>query len=225
MTDFIFMLTHDDRTVENAREAIAVALKAGVRHIGFKDIGVDAGTQRELTRMITDAGATSYLEVVSVTRAEEIKSVGAGVEAGVDWVLGGTNASEVASILRGSRIGYAPFCGHIVGHPSVLEGSISEIAASAASLTAINGVVGVDLLAYRHKTADIAQLIQATVSSSEGPVIVAGSVTNIDQVKVISEAGATGFTIGSAIFDGHLDAPTDLRSQLDAAVRYAEATQ
>ena len=40
----------------------------------------------------------------------------------------------------------------IDGHPSVLLGEIDEIAASARELTALDGVYGLDLLAYRHPT-------------------------------------------------------------------------
>ena len=37
----------------------------------------------------------------------------------------------------------------MVGHPSVLEGSVEQITESAVSLTALEGVLGVDVLAYR----------------------------------------------------------------------------
>ena len=37
---FIFMLTRNDRTVEDAPEQLKIALSLGVRHIGFKDIGL-----------------------------------------------------------------------------------------------------------------------------------------------------------------------------------------
>jgi hypothetical protein len=35
-------------------------------------------------------------------------------------------------------------------------------------------------------------------------VIVAGSIASIDRVRAVSDAGAWGYTIGSAIFDGLL---------------------
>ncbi len=44
---FIFMLTRDDRTVEDAVDHLATALSLGVRHIGFKDVGAaDCGLER-----------------------------------------------------------------------------------------------------------------------------------------------------------------------------------
>ena len=38
------MLTRNDKTVEDARDHISTALKAGVKHIGFKDVGVSFDT-------------------------------------------------------------------------------------------------------------------------------------------------------------------------------------
>ena len=92
------------------------------------------------------------LEVVSTTREAEVASVRAALAAGVDWVLGGTQPDAVLPrSSRAPRVRYCPFPGRVVGHPSVLEGTIAEIAASAASLTAMAGVYGLDLLAYRHR--------------------------------------------------------------------------
>lgn len=38
--DFIFMLTNQDRTVADAAERLQDVLAAGIRHVGFKDIGL-----------------------------------------------------------------------------------------------------------------------------------------------------------------------------------------
>lgn len=221
MPELIFMLTNQDRTVPHAREAMTVALESGVRHVGFKDVGATPELQRELAAMGREAGATVHLEVVSATPEDELVSISAGLDAGVDWILGGKEADRATEILAGSGVKYAPFCGRIVGHPSVLEGSIEEIAADAATLTAREGVAGVDILAYRHKTADIPTLVRRTVELSNGPVIVAGSIVRPEQVALVADAGAWGFTIGSAIFENQLDAAPNLKAQIEAAVQYA----
>ena len=39
-SDFIFMLTHTDGTIPDAADRVPDALRAGVRHLGFKDIGI-----------------------------------------------------------------------------------------------------------------------------------------------------------------------------------------
>ena len=116
---------------------------------------------------------------------------------------------------------YCPFPGRVVGHPSVLEGSVEEIAASAAALTARSGVHGLDLLAYRHATAEIAALTRAVVDASTGPVIAAGSVTSAEQIQTLAAAGAWGFTIGSAIFDGLLPGAPDVAGQVRTALAFA----
>jgi hypothetical protein len=154
------------------------------------------------------------LEVVSTTREDEVNSVHAALAAGVDWVLGGTQPDAVLPLLADSNVHYCPFPGRVVGHPSILEGSIEEIAASAAALTARDGVFGLDLLAYRHETANIEELTRAVVAASAGPVIAAGSVVRDDQIKILSSAGAWGFTIGSAIFDGLFPGAPDVAAQV-----------
>jgi len=63
---------------------------AGVRHIGFKDIGVPFDDLADLQREIKAAGATSYLEVVSLDRESELSSVRSALRLGVDYLLGGT---------------------------------------------------------------------------------------------------------------------------------------
>jgi hypothetical protein len=223
MINFVFMLTHSDSTIPGAIDYVEPLAATGLRYIGFKDVGADPQTQREITKVAKDAGLETMLEVVSVTREDEVRSVQAALAAGVEWILGGTNPDAVLPLLDGADVNYCPFPGRVVGHPSVLEGSIEEIAASAASLTARPGVHGLDLLAYRHATADIAQLTHAVVDASAGPVIAAGSVTSAEQITTLAAAGAWGFTIGSAIFDGLLPGAPDVAAQVRAVLAMAAA--
>ena len=46
------MLTRSDRTIEDAACLVDAASELGVRHIGFKDVGVPFSTMRELTERI-----------------------------------------------------------------------------------------------------------------------------------------------------------------------------
>jgi NAD(P)H-dependent flavin oxidoreductase YrpB (nitropropane dioxygenase family) len=214
MINFVFMLTHSDSTIPGAIDQIEPLAATGLRYIGFKDVGVDPDTQREIAQAAKGAGLETMLEVVSVTREDEVRSVEAALAAGVDWILGGTNPDAVLPLLEGREVKYCPFPGRVVGHPSVLEGTIEEIAASAASLTARPGVHGLDLLAYRHATVDIGELTRAVVAASAGPVIAAGSVVSAEQIDALAAAGAWGFTIGSAIFDGLLPGGPDVAAQV-----------
>ena len=219
--DFIFMLTHDDRTVEDALAVLEEVKPTGLAHVGFKDVGASPEQQRTLADSAHEAGMTVYLEVVSTSVEAELASVEAGRAAGVDWLLGGTNPDRALPVLAGSGIHYAPFPGRIVGHPSVLEGSIEEIAADAARLTSLEGVGGLDLLAYRHHGVDPLELTAAVVAASSGPVIAAGSVVTEHQIAGLGRAGAAAFTIGGAIFDGRLPG-AGVAGQVRTALDWAE---
>ena len=59
--DFIFMLTRDDKTVEDCTEVFDIISSCGIKHIGFKDVGVDDATLAALVQRIRGAGATSYM--------------------------------------------------------------------------------------------------------------------------------------------------------------------
>lgn len=216
---FIFMLTRNDRTVEDAAAHLATALALGVRHVGFKDVGLPVSALKDLNRTIKSKGAASYLEVVSLDQDSEVRSARAAVEIGVDALLGGTRVDEVLPVLEGSGIEYYPFPGRIEGHPSVLEGSIEEIAQSAAQLAARDGVDGLDLLAYRSNT-DVPALIRAVCAVAGKPVIAAGSIADPSRIAEVRDAGAAGFTIGTAALDGLYPAEAnDLDTQLSAIVR------
>ena len=150
---------------------------------------------------IKAGGATSYLEVVSLDRESEIVSAKAAAEIGVDVLLGGTRVDDVLPIIEGTDIQYFPFPGRITGHPSVLEGTIEEIVESAKTIAARDGVHGLDLLAYRSEE-DVPALIKAVCAAVSKPVYVAGSIDTPERIAVLKDAGAAGFTIGTAALDG-----------------------
>jgi 4-hydroxythreonine-4-phosphate dehydrogenase len=142
--EFIFMLTRADRTVPDAMDRLAEVLACGLRHIGFKDLGLPLADLHRLAGAIRAGGGTLYLEVVSLDAAREAASARAAAELGVDFLLGGTRPDLVLPILRGSGIRYYPFAGRIAGNPGRLEGSPHEIMESARRLCARDGVHGID---------------------------------------------------------------------------------
>lgn len=216
---FIFMLTRNDRTVEDASQQLQIALRLGVRHIGFKDIGLPLAQLKGLNADIKAGGATSYLEVVSLDKESEIVSAKAAVEIGVDMLLGGTRVDDVLPIIKGTGIQYFPFPGRITGYPSALEGSISEIVESAKQITARDGVHGLDLLAYRSKE-NVPELMKAVCAAVTKPVFMAGSISTPQRIAIVRDAGAAGFTIGTAALDGQYPATgKDVSSQLAAIIR------
>jgi hypothetical protein len=216
LINFVFMLTHNDATVPEALDVVERLRGSGLRYIGFKDIGATVPRLTEIAAAAHAQGMEVMLEVVSTSAEDERRSLEAAGTIGVDWVLGGTDPESGAKLLAGQR--YCPFPGRVVGHPSVLEGTIEEIAADARRITAIDGVHGVDLLAYRHAGVDVEALTRAVVRASAGPVIAAGSVTGAAQIEALARAGAWGFTIGGAIFEGRLPGGPDVAAQVRAVL-------
>lgn len=207
--DFIFMLTHGDKTVENCLEILDEVLPLGLGHIGFKDIGVPSDKLYRLTQRIRDAGATSYMEVVSETSDACLRSAHVAVELGVDRLLGGTDIDAIKAKLEGSDIAYYPFPGFPVDHPTRLRGQPDDIAAHCRDFMRA-GAAGVDLLAYRATDADPMALVRAARAAlDEGELIVAGSIDTPAQVRALRDAGVDGFTIGTAVFDGAFQAGSD----------------
>ena len=198
--DFIFMLTQQDRTIADARERLREVLAQGVRHVGFKDIGLPLPELHALARDIRAGGARVYLEVVSLDEASEVASARAAVELGVDVLMGGTRPEAVLPVLRGSGIAYYPFPGKVSGHPSVLSGPVQDIVASARRMAGLDGVHGLDLLAYRFH-GDVPALIKAVCDAVDKPVVVAGSIDRSERIAAVLAGGAAGFTIGTAAFE------------------------
>ena len=201
MPEFIFMLTHEDVTVENALEVYDEVRDAGLRYVGFKDVGPPFDELKLLAEAIHEGGQEVMLEVVSERKEDELRSARAALDLGVDYLLGGTHADEVAEIVAGTGVRYCPFPGRIVGHPSLLRGSVEEISESARRLAAMDVVWGLDLLAYRYD-GDVDALVRSVVGAADVPIIAAGSVDDAEKIRRLSDSGVWGFTVGSAIFDG-----------------------
>jgi hypothetical protein len=222
VTEFIFMLTKDDRTVPDALSVYRSIRSTGLRYVGFKDVGLPHDQLRELADAIRADGREVMLEVVSERPEDELRSIRAATEIGVDWVLGGTHPDEALPLLAGSTVRYCPFPGRVIGHPSLLRGSIDEIAADARALTGRPGVAGLDLLAYRHD-GDVEALVKAVVDAARGPVIAAGSVDSMERIDALVRLGAWGFTIGGAIFDGRFGDRDDVAGQITTVLDHVAA--
>ena len=199
--NFIFMLTRNDRTIEDAEAIVDAACDLGVRHLGFKDVGVPIATMQALVQKIHGHGGTAYLEVVSTTPEAIIRSLETGRALGVDRILGGTDLAAAERIL-GELSGYFPFPGRPVGHPTQLFGSAALVAQHTRAARA-HGCGGVDLLAYRATEADPLDLVRAARDALPGRLlIVAGSVNSARRIHALAAAGADAFTVGSAVLDG-----------------------
>ena len=197
------MLTRQDRTITDCLAVLDLILPLKLRHIGFKDVGVDHKTLAALTERIRGCGAISYMEVVSTTAEDCLRSARVAVELGVDRLLGGTDVDAVQQILAGSKIAYYPFAGFPSGHPTRLGGRPDQIEAHCRRFIE-KGCAGTDLLAYRATTGDPIELVKAARRGlgTNNYLIVAGSVSSAQQITALRSAGTDAFTIGSAVFDG-----------------------
>jgi len=223
--DFIFMLTHQDRTVEDPLRILDEVASLGLRHIGFKDVGASPRLLAQLTERIREAGAISHMEVVSTDPTGSLHSAEIARDLGVDRLLGGTQVDEVLSVLWGSQTSYFPFAGRPVGHPTRLEGDQTEIESQCQTLID-KGCAGADLLAFRSIQSNPLELIAAARRGlgSRGYLIVAGSINTPEQIRTLRKLGVDAFTIGSAVFD-YVFAPgaRSVRDQLEGILRECTA--
>jgi hypothetical protein len=214
--EFIFMLTRDDVTLKGARDVYASIAGSGVRHVGCKDVGLPTEELRGLMDDIRGNGHETWIEVVSETEEDTLRSARAAAEIRPDHLIGGTLIEPVQEIIAGTGIKFWPYVGRIVGHPCLLRGAIEEIVADTERAAAA-GVDGINLLAYRYD-GDVEALVRAVVGATDLPVICAGSVDSAERIRALEAAGAWGFTIGTAALDGALVPGAPLSGQLQAAL-------
>ena len=146
MIEFIFMLTRDDVTLPDAREVYAAVVGTGLGHVGCKDVGLPREELAALMDEIRSHGAETYLEVVSETEEETLRSARVAAEIRPDHLIGGTLIEPVQEILAGTGVKFWPYVGQIVGHPCLLRGTLDEIVADTERAAAL-GVDGINLLA------------------------------------------------------------------------------
>jgi 4-hydroxythreonine-4-phosphate dehydrogenase len=214
VSEFIFMLTHEDATVPDALECYNAVRDLDLRWVGFKDIGVDFTVLHELASRIRADGRKVALEVVSLDVESEVRSAKAALEIGIDLLMGGTHPDAVLPLLRQNNVLYYPFAGTVVSHPSVVPGPAEEVVQSAGRISALRGVHGLDLLAYRF-VGDVPGLMSAVVQEACVPVVVAGSIDTAAKIDSVRKSGAWAFTVGSAVFDFAFPAPATIRAQVE----------
>jgi hypothetical protein len=210
--EFIFMLTRDDRTIADARAVYEAIADTGVRHVGCKDVGLPRDELAALMDDIRANGHTSYLEVVSETDEDTLRSARVAAEIGPDYLIGGTIIEPIQEILAGTGVRFCPYIGKVIDHPCLLRGTVEEIVADARRAEAL-GVDGINLLAYRYD-GDVDELVEAVVKATSLPIIAAGSVDSAERIHALGERGVWAFTIGTAALDGKLVPGAQLADQL-----------
>jgi hypothetical protein len=203
--NFIFMLTVADATVEFCLDLVDEIRPLGLRHIGFKDVGVERLVLEELQRRIKAQGATSYLEVVSTTAETALASARIARDLGIDKLLGGTDAKAMLDVVAGTTIQVFPFAGRPHDHPTKLGGREADIAEDCRRMEGL-GAAGVDLLAYRATEADPLDLVRAARKALRGELIIAGSIDSPQRIRALAQCGVDAFTIGTAAITGRFAA-------------------
>jgi thiamine monophosphate synthase len=211
--EFIFMLTRDDETIADAREVYASIADCGITHVGCKDVGLPRDELAALLAEIRANGHTTYLEVVSETEDDTLRSARVAAEIGPDYLIGGTVIEPIQETLAGTDIRFCPYVGRIIDHPCLLRGTIDEICDDARRVEQL-GVAGINLLAYRYD-GDVEELVQRVVAATSLPVIAAGSVDSAQRIRDLADRGVWGFTVGTAALDGEFVPEAPLRRQLE----------
>ncbi len=198
--ELIVMLTHNDRTVENAIEIFESAKDAPATYWGFKEVGLPEDQMKILVGKMKAAGKVTCLEVVAYTEEDCLEGAKIGVRCGFDILMGTLYFDSVKAVADQAGMKYMPFVGKISGRPSVLDGTIEGMIAEANGLVEEKGVVGFDLLGYRF-TGDAIKLNSEFVKNVKAPVCLAGSVASFQRLDEVKATGAWAYTIGGAFFD------------------------
>ena len=193
------MLTHHDQTVPDALDLFERTKEYPIRHWGFKDVGLSPQNMGTVVSAMKEAGKTTFLEVVSLSEEEGLRGARLAVELGFDILMGTVFFPSIADYLKDKTVRYYPFPGHVHSHPSILDGEIEQIVAHACELESY-GAHGLDLLTYRYN-GEAAYLLKKVVEATKIPIVSAGSIASFDRINEVWEAGAWGFTIGSAFFE------------------------
>ena len=218
--EFIFMLTHHDVTIPNAMEVFNEVKDAGLKCIGCKDIGLNVEQYKELFDAFKKQGVQSFLEVVTYSEEEHFRGIDLALNIGADNLIGGmpSYTKKTMDYLKGKekRLGYYPYIGKITEHPCILSGTVEQIIKDGKEAEKY-GIGGINLLLYRY-TDDQKKLLKMTKELNV-PVIVAGNVANVGQIKELKENNIWAFTIGGAILEKKFVKDGTNKEQIQAVLK------
>lgn len=217
--ELIVMLTHHDRTVENAIEVYESCRNSKANFWGFKEQGLPLEKMKALCKMMKDDGKTTFLEIVAYTEEECLVGAQYAVDCGFDYLMGTMYFDSVRDLVRSHGIKYMPFVGDVQGRPSVVYGTIEDTIQEGVALAKAGKVDGIDLLGYRF-VGDAVKLNHDFVEAVQPyvPVCLAGSVSSYQRLDEVAYTGAWAYTIGSAFFENMFDGT--FAEQIDKVVDY-----
>ncbi len=201
--NLIVMLTHNDRTVDNAYEIFESCKNSKADFWGFKEEPLPLSEMKKLYNYMKSCDKTTFLEVVAYTEEEGLKGAKMAVECGCDILMGTMFFNSINDYCKEHSLKYMPFVGQIENRPSVLKGSIQEMI-NEANVLLQKGVYGFDLLGYRY-VGNAAALNKKFVSEVNAPVCIAGSINSYKRLDELKDANPWSFTIGGAFFENKFD--------------------
>ena len=217
-SDLIVMLTHNDRTVENAFEIFDECKTAKAKCWGFKDKTLSLYDMKKLFSYMKELEKTTFLEVVGYTEEEGMDGAKMALECNVDVLMGTAFFDSINDFCLEHNLKYMPFVGKVTGRPSVLEGDIQEILRETDNYIK-KGVYGIDLLSYRY-TGDVERLNDGIIKNINVPVCIAGSINNYERLDEIKRIKPELFTIGGAFFENKFGG--SFKEQIDKVCEYME---
>lgn len=199
MLKMIVMLTKDDCTVANAVDVLKSIAHTGIKHVGFKDVGIEPSEMKHLMKIIRSNDMKAYFETVQLTKDKTLRSVDLALELGADYLMGGKFVESVLPEIKEEKISYYPYVGKIHDHPCLMNGSLQLLKEELSRYEEL-GVDGTTILAYRYQNG-IEELFKLYKKVAKKPCIVAGDVDSIDKIKHLNKIKIEAFTIGTALFN------------------------
>ena len=218
MPKLILMFTLNDVTVPDAIDYFEKVKDLPVDYFGFKEIGLEPEKMQVLNNKIHAAGFESFLEIVEYNEEAILPSAKTAVDMGFDYLMGTVYYPSIWKIIKG-KIKYFPFCGKIYNRPSVLDGTMEEIAADAKRIEEA-GADGFDLLAYRYiEPGRVNELIAKVKKAINVPLVSAGSINSFERLDETIKQDVWGFTVGGAFFEKKFAPDGSYRDNVTAVLR------
>lgn len=216
--NLIVMLTHNDKTVENAYEIFEQCKNSKAQYWGFKEEPLPIDEMKKLYTYMKQCGKTTFLEVVEYTEKKGLEGAKMAVECGCDILMGTMYFDSINEYCKKHNLKYMPFVGQVVERPSILKGTIQEMIDEANKYLK-KGVYGFDLLGYRY-TGDAVELNKKFVENVKAPICIAGSINSYKRLDEIKDANPWTFTIGGAFFENKFEG--SFSDQIDKVCDYME---
>jgi hypothetical protein len=215
----IVMLTHNDKTVKDAKEVFESCKDLPVKYWGFKDVGLPPNEMKELCALMNKSGKNTFLEVVTYTEEECMRGAKIAVDCGFEYLMGTIFYDKVNDFIKTTSLKYMPFVGEVSGSPSILKGSAESMLAQEAKYKKA-GVYGVDLLGYRYADGDPEKLSGEFIAKGSLPCVLAGSIDSEKRIDIVLKMNPWGFTMGSALFSKKFVKDGTFRQNLEHVVKY-----